>query len=331
MSGRKSVCTGLILILILSLPLVVSAGTIRHDRAQALYLDTAALPNYDCVGRIDGVTSSYSFLASGTLIAENWVLTAGHVVGDATSLTFRIGGSTYLGDSWVAHPRWNGDLLGGYDIGLLKLSSAVAGVTPAVRYSGSDELDAVGTSAGYGLTGTGLTGATTFDGQKRAGNNVVDSLYGANLRKARILLSDFDNPLDPFDSVYGSSSPLDLEYLIAPGDSGGGLFVDTDSGLQLAGVHSFIGSFDGNTNADYGDVSGDTRVSMFNKWIDDVLSGKGGTGGGKGNGKGHGRPASWLNDAYLYQPLATYSPTPEPTTTSLLILAGVAWLARRRR
>jgi succinyl-CoA synthetase beta subunit len=96
------------------------------------------------------------------------------------------------------------------------------------------------------------------------------------LPNARILESDFDNPRTKYqrrDNAMGSSSPLNLEGLIAPGDSGGGLFINVGGTNYLAGINSFIGSFDGKTNADYGDISGAIRVSAFNSWIDSVLSG----------------------------------------------------------
>jgi hypothetical protein len=43
------------------------------------------------------------------------------------------------------------------------------------------------------------------------------------------------------------------------------------SGDVLAGVHSFIASVDGLTDADYGDISGSTRVSSYASWITTTL------------------------------------------------------------
>jgi len=309
------------------------SGVIRDDRSDTLYLNLAAAPQFDGVGRIDFSIGSTNYLASGTLIAPDWVLTAAHVVGDATSLTFSVGGQSYAAAKWLAHPKWNNELLGGYDIGLMQLTDSVPdAVTPASLYTGSEELGATGTSVGFGRTGTGVTGAIAPAGTKRAGQNVIDAFFSRNPKKTpRIFLSDFDNPDDPTDNVYGLETPLDLEYLIAPGDSGGGVFIDFDGdglGPLLAGVHSFGASFDEEMDFDYGDISGHTRVSVFNKWIDKAIAGGGGRGNKGGNGKGRGgRPSLYLVD----QPLDMAGVVPEPATMLLLVVGGLAVLLRRRK
>ena len=123
------------------------------------------------------------------------------------------------------------------------------------------------------MTGTGSSGATTFfDGLKRAGENMVDSVYKTPGGSNRILLADFDSGLSS-DNSYGSKSPLAHESLIAPGDSGGGLFEDFNGQSLLTGITSFgWGRLDGNSNSDYGDVGGWTRVTYFNSWIDSVIN-----------------------------------------------------------
>ena len=296
---------------------VAEAGTIRHDRADSSYLNLGAASAYSSVGQFTGATPSFSFSASGTLIAPDWILTAGHVVDQATSLTFTIGGGSYQASQWTAHSHWNGNLSSGYDIALVQLSAAVPGIAPASRYTGASEVGALATAVGFGKTGTGLTGATIFDGNKRAGQNVIDRFY-SNQNK-RLLLSDFDGPLNAADNAFGSSTPVDLEYLIAPGDSGGGLFVDFGQGPLLAGVHSFGSAIDGVVDSDYGDRSGHTRVSIFNSWIDSIIGGGGGsTSPGNGNGKGGGKP--FIGGA----------PVPEPSGVALSIIAAAA-LTRRAR
>jgi hypothetical protein len=303
------------------------AGTIRDDRADSLYLALGA--NYPSVGFFSGSTSSYSYSASGVLIAPNWVVTAAHVVDQARSLTFAINGTSYAAAQWTPYPNWTGNLGAGYDIGLVRLQSSVTGVTPAIRYTGSSELGAVGTSVGFGVTGTGLTGGVTFDGRKRGGQNVLDLYYSS---ANRILLSDFDNPHNPADNAYGSATPLDLEFLIDSGDSGGGLFIDLGQGPRLAGVHSFGASYDGNTNSDYGDVSGHTRLSIYNSWIDSIMAN--GIPAKKGGGKGRGSLLVATDATASFDALQEEA-VPEPGTLALAVTALAAvsavHLFRRRK
>jgi len=330
---------GVFAIIMLGMSSLAYAGTIRHDVDPSAYLDLGASADFAGVGRVDIGTASGNYIGSGTLIAQDWVLTAAHVVEDATSISFSVGGQILEGSNWTAHPKWTGDLLNGYDIGLIQLSSTVdSAISPMSRYTGTDELGATITSVGYGKTGTGLTGATTFDGQKRAGQNVLDAYYGKNPRKAEILLCDFDNPLTVADNAYGSASPLELEYLVAPGDSGGGAFIDIGGELRLAGVTSFLAALDGNLDADYGDLGGFTRVSKFNDWIDEVMGGGSDTPDNPGKGRDKpdkpGKPASvgTVFDSYLSQDQVYTMPTalPEPATLSLLVIGGLGLLRRSK-
>lgn len=314
-----------------------TAGTILDGVDDGRYLALGNSSLYDSVGQFTGST----FSASGVLIASNWVLTAGHVVSDTTSLTFNIGGGTYIGKSWISHPKWGGDVLKGYDIGLVQLTDDVTGIMPAERYEGNDELDKVGTSVGFGRTGTGLTGDVVYDGKKRAGQNDIDVWLRTPGRTPRVFMSDFDNPAGT-ENAWGrsSSTPLDLEYLIAPGDSGGGVFANFGGSELLIGIHSFGAAYDGTIDSDYGDISGHTRVSVFNKWIDQILRGTddggggngggkpgngGGGGGGNGNGKGGGKPTSEF--VVSLAGLASV-PVPEPSTLAMLTLCGLCLVGR---
>jgi MYXO-CTERM domain-containing protein len=58
---------------------------------------------------------------------------------------------------------------------------------------------------------------------------------------------------------------------VAPGDSGGGVFITIDSQTYLEGVISFVAAADGNANSDYGDASGFGRVSAFMPWITSAI------------------------------------------------------------
>ena len=273
------------------------AGTIRDDRADSLYTNLAATSPYAPTGFVLGTSGGSGFIGSGTLISSEWVLTAAHIVegtdragGGISNLRFGLGananGGTVSAAQWIPHPNWtatNGSLTAGWDVGLIRLSSPITTVAPALRYFSTDEKTRVGTHVGYGATGTGLTGINSGAGTKRAGDNVIDAFGGDTVTtgtggglsfsnfSSRIMFDDFDNPNSAADSAMGSTTPVNLEYMIAGGDSGGGAFINVGGVNYLAGVHSFISSIDGNTNADYGDISGSIRVSQFNDWINSQI------------------------------------------------------------
>lgn len=139
---------------------------------------------FPSVGQIYGTDASGGFAASGVVIAPNWVLTAAHVTSGATSLNFYLdGGGNFASFSgrtgisaleWFSYSKWDGNLNSGYDIGLVHFTSSL-GVDPAILYTVTGEVGMTGTSVGYGMTGVGATGATTFDGLKRGVQNKIDA------------------------------------------------------------------------------------------------------------------------------------------------------------
>ena len=331
MDRAKLYCLVLLVLVMTLAPSASQAAVIRHDQTQQSHLNLGAL--YPSVGLV--TTAEWS--GSGTLIGSNWVLTAAHVVEDAANLQFTIEGQTYGAVRGITHNKWDGSLGKGYDIGLIELSLDVAtasGVSPAALYTGGDELGQVGTFVGYGMTGTGLTGATGYDGLRRGVENMLDVEYLTPGKGNRILGADFDNPANSGDSSWGSGIPLALEGLIAPGDSGGGLFIEIGGIDYLAGVHSFGSAVDGVIDFDYGDRSGHTRVSSFTSWIDKYLGGgddddvKGGKGNGNGNSGGRGKPSFIEWDTINVDTAATG--VPEPATLTMLMLGGLAMLRRKK-
>ena len=126
---RRSQRIAIAVVIIVCVALPALAGTIRHDREDAQYLDLAS--EYPSVGQIvgrgmwegpPGVSRKYSFFASGTLIAPDWVLTAAHVVadhpvgwplaGEVESIRFFIEGQDgrqrpYVAEQWIAHPSFD--------------------------------------------------------------------------------------------------------------------------------------------------------------------------------------------------------------------------------
>lgn len=261
-------------------PAPAQAGTIRHDRLDADYRSLATEPQFAAVGRVVG-------LASFTLIAPDWALTAAHVIdlnGDgvidssAGNYSYTVGGQSRRGNQFFVpvgingNRGWNGNINDGYDIALVRLDAPITTVTPAALYTSFQELGKTTTSVGFGATGTGTTGAYLSSGTKRAGHNVVDRYVNFS-NGASALRWDFDEP-DPGTSPNhsGSGDPLDLEYLIAGGDSGGGSFLFENDAWYLAGVHS--GTYPSytypnttNNNSTYGDEALVSRVAAYQQFI----------------------------------------------------------------
>jgi hypothetical protein len=289
------------------------AIVVSDEQNDALHRALGNSVPFESVGRFTGTTATNGFLASGTLIAPEWVLTAAHVVDDVRSLTFSIGGQVYQVDRKIAYPSWNRDLWSGYDIGLVHLTKPVDNVRPAQLYAGSGELNHADTVVGYGKTGTGIFGDTKCDGVKRGAQNII-----TEIENRRLLLADFQNPLPPGAVSLTGDRSLPLEGLIAPGDSGGGLFITTPTGTYLAGVNSFVGSDYGAPRSVYGNFSGHTRVSAFRNWIEAKIRGDSGDG------------TASTAESEPKAPDATLYPAPEPASVVLLLAAGaMLWISRR--
>ncbi len=256
------------LLIVISACLVTTAcraGVIRHDVDDSLYLQLAAEPRYASVGKV-GVSGAR---ASGNLVSDRWVLTAAHVVEDITDwVEFTIDSRTYQGDEWYVHPQWSGDVAQADDVGIFRLDTPIGDIEAARLYLSDDEVDRIATVVGYGQTGDGQTGATLPFGTKRAGKNLIGGLGGVAGYPDQVILADMDYP-DP--QAEGKAISLDLEYLAAPGDSGGGWFVQIDGETQLAGITSFAFAWDQEIDFDYGDLMAATRLGQYLRWIDDFI------------------------------------------------------------
>lgn len=271
---------GALVLAAISLPSM--AGIIRHDTPDAWYTNFAKDPAFAGVGLIAFDTEDSSYTCSGTVIHKNWVLTAGHCVNDAKSMSFYLPSETgwrfYDSNSWVAHEKFSDTgLLNGWDIGLMHFDSDFD-VAPAQLYQGGSELLSPLASVGFGITGNGYTGFDHTDYQRRAGTNIVDDLWSLEGNGDQIIWADFDHPDDPSYNLFEypgftfDDLASVLEIMAAPGDSGGGVFIEEAGQVYLAGVHSFGGDYNGDGIWGYGDFYGSTRVSSFLGWIDSKIN-----------------------------------------------------------
>lgn len=194
---------------------------------------------------------------------------------------------------------------GGFDIALLHLDRPLTWYTPYDRYQSSNVVGKQGTYAGFGATGDGITGYDLNTGgfARIAGDNMIDGIandprvidefvsrsifdpvLGTTVEftqeeiASQFMMSDFDAPegTTGYTNPLGDSTSLDFEGSVAPGDSGGPIFVQGASGLEVAGINSWILGLespegDGTDNATYSDLQGYLRIAQFNSWIDDVI------------------------------------------------------------
>jgi secreted trypsin-like serine protease len=283
------------------------------DRAQAIVVpgnpnDYIVSPGngFDGVVSLTLQTSVGRFGCSGSLLPSGrHILTAAHCLTDDFGLNITNAATAFFNlptgrfgintANIFIYPDWDGfadfDSFGG-DIAILELASAAPEAAQRYDiYRNTDEIGQVNVKVGYGLSGQGNQGFNPSNfpfGVKRSGQNVYEVLgedLDPGILPNAFLLYDFDNGL-PQNNAFGFVGIPDLglglqEVSAAPGDSGGPTFING----SIAGVGSFISCFgefncvsppdiDNLLNASFGELGGDTRVSTYASYIDDVLAGK---------------------------------------------------------
>lgn len=246
----------------------------RADKTDAEYRTLATQPQFSSVGIVEAIfrgETSYSGLGSATLISSDMILSAAHVfasdvTSEVTAMRFVLNGVPYpisLGnlDSIHLHPDYDATRLLN-DIAVVDLSISSA-ATPAALFGDPVPLGSPITLVGYGETGTGTTGSTVYDEVKRAAQNAIDEIS-----RNETFEIDFDHPRLSTYSSMGSKSPLTLEGLLGPGDSGGSAWFNSSFGWAVVGINSYGIDWDPRSPTDgYGDVSGFTYVPAFVDWI----------------------------------------------------------------
>jgi len=233
----------------------INAGTIDPFTDDAKYVEYGKKIKY--VYQLCGVYQNQSlFCASGVAINDRWVLTAAHVIKNAKlcGLNNELNKETILVEDFFVHENFD-DEFGVADIGLVYLSKDLNLDFYPSLYDKDDEVGKLCCISGYGLTGTFFTGQIKGDNIKRAGSNIIDSID-----KHLLLCSP--------SLIEGTT---ELEFLIASGDSGGGLFIDG----KLAGINSCV--FRNSTarpKSAYGSDAGHTRISLYTDWIKKTIQQK---------------------------------------------------------
>jgi len=225
----------------------VSAGTIDPKTPDQKHVDYGA--KFECVARIScrENKSGKTAYASCVAVSPRWVVTAGHVVADSSDWkVILLNGKTVKIEELIIHEEFKEASLGFNDIAVGKCEEDLGLSFYPALYAGDDETGKVVSICGYGVTGTFSTGANLSDGKRRAGSNTID-----HCERGVLVCS------------VGSGIKTELEFLIAPGDSGGGLFI----GNQLAGINSFLMVEGRSPASKYGEESGHTRVSLHREWI----------------------------------------------------------------
>lgn len=182
-------------------------------------------------------------------IADRWLLTAAHIVHDASRVCVVAGEKRWRVERWHLH-GFDVDRMGHADISLLE-SEPLGLERYAALADGTEKVGDAVDVAGYGFTGRLTTGWTHCDGQLRAGTNTIARSE------------------DGVWVCHGAAGTSPLEMLTAPGDSGGPLFVRG----RVAGIHSTVQrNGRGKVRSTNGQESCHTRVADHLEWITRTMS-----------------------------------------------------------
>lgn len=239
----------LAILLFLAFTNTISAGTRDPNTPDSKYVEFGR--QFKSVKKIRGVViynekATYQY-GSAVIIKPHWILTAAHVAEDATELTvIADDDAKFPLAKIIIHADYAHENVGYHDIALGYSPQDFALDFYPGLYTDSDELGKAATIAGYGFHGTFLTGMQENDGQRRAGHNKVEGIERALL----VCRPDRTNRFP-------------LEFIITPGDSGGGLFI----GNKLAGINSILMAVDRKPDGTYTDEGAHTRVSVYYDWV----------------------------------------------------------------
>lgn len=225
---------------------------------------------------------------SATLIAADYVLTAGHVAYgvDPAAITFNLNAGGNLTQQIAALAVYTPPGFKGFntthlagDLAIIRLAHPVTNVPIHPIYREELMVGTMITLVGYGSSGTGDKGVSgTVTGAspsvKRTGKNQMDYFVKDAGGRKSIYYFDFDGPDAGTNLMGGGTLGSDVEVTVGSGDSGSPAFYTDGSGkLWLAGVNTFSAAFrPGQINGTFGTGGGGMVLSAYASWIDSILS-----------------------------------------------------------
>jgi hypothetical protein len=252
----------------------------RHEVEDWRYIELGerhreALVHLGLPASDDGAPMLYSGM--GTLIAEDWVVTAAHAAvyleanppPNGAPRYVYVKGRGYAVRSIAIHPDYNSETQAN-DIALIRLARPVRDAHPACLYDRGDETGQITTLVGSGYPGNGRDGPAEHpDGVLRGATVRIGTAEGSELTWR------FHAP--------GENEATPLEGISGPGDSGGPALIETAAGFCIAGVSSAQriqveldaqGQPLPNQSGEgrYGVTEVYARVSHFSPWLRSVMA-----------------------------------------------------------
>jgi hypothetical protein len=224
-------------------------GTIDPKTPDSKYIEYGS--KFKCIAKLCGEYNDNTlFCGSAVVIKKNIILTAAHVVENYKKCIVTVNDKDYKIKKFIWPKDFNKEIYGSNDIAIGFIEGNIELDSYPDLYSETDESDKICSISGYGVTGTFVDGALKHDGKRRAGTNTIDYI-----EKGVLVCS----PSKPEDK-----NKTDLEFLIACGDSGGGLFIDT----KLAGINSYVSNIGKDSpKSTYKTESCHIRISDHRNWI----------------------------------------------------------------